>query len=71
MTATGMTLGTLAYSAPEQLNGDPLDGRADQYARAATAHHLLTAPLCSRSPIRSPRSAATSPPRHRNSRAPT
>lgn len=46
MTATGMTLGTLAYSAPEQLNGDPLDGRADQYALAATAHHLLTgAPL--------------------------
>ena len=46
MTATGMTLGTLAYSAPEQLNGDPLDGRADQYALAATTHHLLTgAPL--------------------------
>ena len=41
MTATGMTLGTLAYSAPEQLNGDPLDGRADQYALAATAYHLL------------------------------
>lgn len=46
MTATGTTLGTLAYSAPEQLSGDPLDGRADQYALAATAHHLLTgAPL--------------------------
>ena len=46
MTATGMTLGTLAYSAPEQLNGYPLDGRADQYALAATTHHLLTgAPL--------------------------
>ena len=46
MTATGMTLGTVAYAAPEQLNGDPLDGRADQYALAATAHHLLTgAPL--------------------------
>ena len=42
MTATGMTLGTLAYCAPEQLNGDTLDGRADQYALAATAHHLLT-----------------------------
>ncbi|MFM9107686.1 MAG: serine/threonine-protein kinase [Chloroflexota bacterium] len=52
MTATGMTLGTLAYSAPEQLNGDPLDGRADQYALAATAHHLLTgAPLF---PVTSP-----------------
>ncbi len=41
MTVTGMTLGTLAYAAPEQLNGDPLDGRADQYALAATTYHLL------------------------------
>jgi len=41
LTATGMTLGTLAYAAPEQLNGDDLDGRADQYALAATAYHLL------------------------------
>jgi serine/threonine-protein kinase len=42
MTATNMTLGTVAYAAPEQLNGDVMDGRADQYALAATAHHLLT-----------------------------
>ncbi len=35
ITVTGMTLGTLAYAAPEQLNGDPLDGRADQYAHRA------------------------------------
>lgn len=42
MTATNMTLGTVAYAAPEQLNGDVIDGRADQYALAATAHHLLT-----------------------------
>jgi len=27
LTATNMTLGTVAYSAPEQLMGDPLDGR--------------------------------------------
>lgn len=42
LTDTNMTLGTVAYSAPEQLAGEPLDGRADQYALAATAYNLLT-----------------------------
>lgn len=42
LTATNMTVGTLNYAAPEQLLGEPLDGRADQYALAATAFHLLT-----------------------------
>src|ERR1700742_4573556 len=28
--------------APEQLMGDELDGRADEYGLAATAYHLLT-----------------------------
>ena len=42
LTATNMTVGTVAYSAPEQLMGRPIDGRADQYALAATAFHLLT-----------------------------
>lgn len=42
LTATNMTIGTVAYAAPEQLMGDKLDGRADQYALAATAYHLLT-----------------------------
>lgn len=31
-----------AYAAPEQLIGADVDGRADQYALAATAFHLLT-----------------------------
>lgn len=31
-----------ADCAPEQLMGEPVDGRADQYALAATAYHLLT-----------------------------
>ncbi|MFZ0907420.1 MAG: serine/threonine-protein kinase [Mycobacterium sp.] len=32
----------VAYAAPEQLSGSDIDGRADQYALAATAFHLLT-----------------------------
>lgn len=34
--------GTYGYTAPEQLRGEDIDGRADQYALAATAYHLLT-----------------------------
>jgi serine/threonine protein kinase, bacterial len=41
LTATNMTIGTVAYSAPEQLMGEALDGRADQYSLAATAYHLI------------------------------
>jgi serine/threonine-protein kinase len=42
LTATNMTVGTVSYAAPEQLMGERIDGRADQYALAATAFHLLT-----------------------------
>jgi serine/threonine protein kinase, bacterial len=42
LTGTNMTVGTVAYAAPEQLMGDGIDGRADQYALAATAFQLLT-----------------------------
>lgn len=45
LTATNLTLGTVAYAAPEQLMAEDLDGRADQYALAATAYHLLTGTL--------------------------
>ncbi len=41
LTATNTTVGTIAYAAPEQLVGAQLDGRADQYALAATVFHLL------------------------------
>ena len=37
-----MTVGTVAYAAPEQLMGEQVDARADQYALAASAYHLLT-----------------------------
>ncbi|OBH91261.1 serine/threonine-protein kinase [Mycobacterium sp. E2733] len=42
LTATNVTVGSLAYAAPEQLMGEAMDGRADQYALAVTAFHLLT-----------------------------
>jgi serine/threonine-protein kinase len=42
LTATNLTVGTVAYAAPEQLMGADIDGRADQYALAATAFHLFT-----------------------------
>jgi serine/threonine-protein kinase len=42
LTGTNMTVGTVFYAAPEQLTGEPIDGRADQYALAATAYQLLT-----------------------------
>lgn len=42
ITETNVAVGTVAYAAPEQLTGGLIDGRADQYALAATAFHLLT-----------------------------
>ena len=42
LTKTNMTVGTVAYCAPEQLLGEDIDGRADQYSLAGTAYHLLT-----------------------------
>jgi serine/threonine-protein kinase len=42
LSATNMTVGTVAYCAPEQLMGEQIDGCADEYALAATAYRLLT-----------------------------
>lgn len=42
ITATNIAVGSVAYAAPEQLTGKKIDGRADQYALACTAFHLLT-----------------------------
>jgi serine/threonine protein kinase, bacterial len=42
LTATNFVMGTVTYAAPEQLMGEDIDGRADQYALAASTFHLLT-----------------------------
>ena len=42
LTATNLAVRTVANAAPKQLMGLDIDGRADQYALAATAYHLLT-----------------------------
>ena len=41
LTGTGKFLGTADYISPEQIKGEPVDGRADQYALACTAFELL------------------------------
>ena len=52
LTGADMTVGTVNYAAPEQLKGEQIDGRADQYSLAATAYHLLTgaAPFANSNP---------------------
>jgi serine/threonine protein kinase len=42
LTSTGQFLGTLDYVSPEQIQGHPVDGRADQYALACTTVEMLT-----------------------------
>ena len=41
LTEAGQFMGTADYIAPEQIEGKPVDGRADQYALACTAFELL------------------------------
>ena len=41
LTGTGSFLGTVDYVSPEQIEGKPVDGRADQYALACAAFELL------------------------------
>jgi len=41
MTAEGALVGTPAYMSPEQLRGDPVDARADQFAWGVVAYELF------------------------------
>jgi serine/threonine protein kinase len=64
MTDTVKTMGSFTYTAPELLRGATLDGRADQYALAATAYHLLTGrpPFSETNPVSVIHAHLTSPP---------
>ena len=42
LTQTGITLGTSAYLAPEQIRGEPVDRRTDIFAYGILAYELLT-----------------------------
>lgn len=42
LTQTGITLGTSAYLAPEQIRGEPVDRRTDIFAFGVLAYELLT-----------------------------
>ena len=54
LTRTGQIIGTLNYISPEQLNGAPVDGRADIFATGALMFQLLTGHL----PFDAPETAA-------------
>jgi serine/threonine-protein kinase len=42
ITRTGSFLGTIEYAAPEQIEGKPVDGRADVYSLGCVLFHCLT-----------------------------
>ena len=45
VTRTGIVVGTPEYMSPEQLAGEPVDGRSDQYSLAMVAFNMLAGEL--------------------------
>lgn len=50
LTRTGSTMGTLAYSSPEQLTGNPYDERSEIWSLGVVFYELLTGELPFKSP---------------------
>jgi serine/threonine-protein kinase len=53
-TQTGVTVGTARYLSPEQIEGRPVDGRADQYGLGVVLYEML----CGRVPFEGPNDVA-------------
>ncbi|MEB2322960.1 MAG: protein kinase, partial [Sorangiineae bacterium] len=65
LTQQGTVLGTPPYMSPEQLAGEPLDGRSDLYSLAVIAYEMLTGqlPFVADSPWQWAHKHMTEPPR--------
>ncbi len=71
-TQRGNLIGTPAYMAPEQIRGDPVDGRADIYSLGALMYEAITggAPFVGESPVDVLRRQLSEPLRPLRQRAP-